>query len=157
MNNRQWGAVGLIVVASIGLSGCTATPSAQSPTGASAAHSDAPAQSGVPATWQLVDPDSVDPDSRTLEVEVTRLECADGVTGELLAPVITYDADQVTIRIDAEPRAVENANCQSNDAVPVSVALSEPLGERTLIDGACISTEAQGTAECVTSERAVPR
>lgn len=154
MNGRQPNVLGILCIASIMLIGCSASPSPQSPPVAVASvPSDAPDSTGAPATWQLVDPGGVTSDSTTLEVEVTRLDCANGVTGDLLAPVVTYEEDRVTIRIDAAPNALAAANCQGNDAVPVSVPLSEPLGRRTLIDGACISTDAKGTAECETAER----
>ncbi|MDQ0726057.1 hypothetical protein [Microbacterium sp. W4I20] len=154
MNGRQRDVLGIILVASVVLSGCAAAPAPQPPpTTATPDPSDAPLVPGAPATWQLIDPDSVTSDSTTLEVEVTRLDCANGVTGELLAPVVTYDADRVTIRIDAEPTGSGAANCLGNDAVPVTVTLREPVGERTLVDGACISTDAERTAACESSER----
>lgn len=154
MDDRRPGMLGILLIACVGLSGCGAIPSPQaSATNASAAAGAAPPVPGAPATWQLVDPGRVSSDSTTLEVEVTRLDCANGVTGELLAPVITYEADRVTIRIDAEPSQLGAANCQGNNAVPVVVELSEPLADRTLVDGACITTDARRTAACVTAER----
>lgn len=158
--NRQRSVWGLLFVATIALAACAPTPSQNAPSQDSSstvepgAPSEAPAPSGDPATWQLIVPDDVTSDSTTLEVEVTRADCANGVTGELLAPVITYQATQVIIRIDAEPSALETANCMSNDAVPVTVTLSEPVGQRKLIDGACLSTDAKRSVECLSSERA---
>ncbi|MDF2508793.1 MAG: hypothetical protein K0Q52_2652 [Microbacterium sp.] len=153
MRDRQRAVLGLTFIAAMALSGCAAAPAAE-PSATAATASETPVPTGAPATWQLIDESSVTPESTALEVQVTRLDCANGVTGELLSPAITYEAEQVTIRIDAEPNGLEAANCQGNDAVPVTVTLSEPIGQRTLIDGACVSTEARTTAECVTSERA---
>lgn len=76
------------------------------------------------------------------------------MTGELLDPVIVYESDQVVITIDAVPNGTGGATCQGNDVVPVTVELSEPLGERKLIDGACEPVEMHGIAFCETSERA---
>jgi len=76
------------------------------------------------------------------------------VTGELLDPVIVYESDRVIITVDAAPNGLESADCQGNDAVPVTIELSEPVGERSLIDGACLSPEMQDVAPCLTSERA---
>jgi hypothetical protein len=143
-----------VIAASIALSGCAATPSSEPSPAAAVAPSETPMPTGAPATWQLIDGSTVTPDSTVLEVQVTRLDCANGVTGELLSPVVTYEPAQVTIRVDAKPNGLQAANCQGNDAVPLTVTLSEPIGQRTLIDGACISTEAQRTVECVSSERA---
>ncbi|NJI59571.1 hypothetical protein HCX50_09050 [Microbacterium oxydans] len=153
MRDRQRAMLGLTFIAAIALSGCAATPSSE-PSPAAVASSDTPVPTGAPATWQLTDDSRVTPDSMAFEVQVTRLDCANGVTGEMLSPVITYEAEQVTVRIDAKPNRLEAADCQGNDAIPVTVTLSEPIGQRTLVDGACVSTEARTTAECVASERA---
>ncbi|WP_417554318.1 hypothetical protein [Microbacterium sp.] len=118
------------------------------------ADSAAPAASGSTATWELIEPGSVTAESKTLDVAVTRLECANGVTGELLAPMVTYEADRVIIRIDAEPLDLEAANCLGNNAVPVTVALSEPIGERALVDGGCAGADAADTAPCLSDVRA---
>lgn len=113
-----------------------------------------PQAEGDTATWELLDPNDVSVESTILEVGAVRLECASGVTGELLDPVIVYESDQVVITIDAAPNGPGGANCQGNDVVPVTVELSEPLGERKLIDGACVPMEMHEIAPCVTSERA---
>lgn len=153
---RLWWTVGpLAVTALVLLSGCTAsTPVDPSPPEASAASSEAPQSIGVPATWQIANSDAVGPDSTNFRVEVTRLECASGVTGTLLDPVVVYEPDQIIIQIDAEPREAAVATCQGNNSVPVTIELTEPIGQRTLIDGACVNTSARETAPCDTSVRA---
>lgn len=113
-----------------------------------------PQVEGDTATWELLDESDVSTKSTSLEVGVTRLECASGVTGELLDPVIVYESDQVVITIDAALNGTGGADCQGNDVVPVTVELSEPLGERKLTDGACVPVEMHGMSPCETSERA---
>jgi hypothetical protein len=68
--------------------------------------------------------------------------------------MVTYEADRVIIRIDAEPLDLEAANCLGNNAVPVTVALSEPIGERALVDGGCAGADAADTAPCLSDVRA---
>ncbi|WP_226532495.1 hypothetical protein [Microbacterium paraoxydans] len=144
-----------ILVASVALAGCAEAQTPRpSPMTTAPAQSATPAESGSAATWDLVDPGSVTAESRTLDVAVTRLGCANGETGELLAPVVTYEAGEVIIRIDAEVLELEAANCLGNNAVPVTVVLSEAVGERALVDGGCIGLEAEGTAPCMSSVRA---
>ncbi len=105
-------------------------------------------QTGETATWRISKPTNLGRDSTNIEVVVTRLGCSSGVTGETLAPVVTYKSEQITIRIDVEPFGGDAADCQWNDAVPVIVQLDQPLGERTLIDGGCLRIDAANTAVC---------
>ena len=110
-------------------------------------------QSGATATWRISNPTNLDRDSTSVEVVVTRLGCSSGVTGETLAPVVTYTSEQIAIRIDVEPLGGDAADCQGNDAVPVTVLLDSPLGERTLIDGGCLRIDAADTAACTSDMR----
>ncbi len=105
-------------------------------------------QSGETATWRISNPTDLGRDSTSIEVVVTRLSCSSGITGETLAPVVTYKSEQITIRIDVAPFGGDAADCQGNDAVPVIVQLDQPLGERTLIDGGCLRIDAADTAAC---------
>jgi hypothetical protein len=67
-----------------------------------------------------------------------RLGCYGGETGEVLPPRITYEQTRVVIEVDVEPLLVGRAyTCQGNGAVPITVELIEPLGERDLVDGGC--------------------
>jgi hypothetical protein len=95
----------------------------------------------------------VTPDSTSLDVEVTRMACSSGVTGETLEPVVTYTASAVVIRIDVATLDLEGGTCVGNEPVAVAVTLTEPLRGRALIDGACDRLGARGTAPCLTSER----
>ncbi len=134
----------LVLAAALILSGCTST---------STSIAIATATDGDPATWQLADPGAVTADSTSIDVEVSRLGCSSGKTGDLLDPVVSYEADRVTIRIDAAPIGEGIQACPSNDVVPITVALTEPLGQRTLVDGGCGATEAATTMPCLTTER----
>lgn len=107
-----------------------------------------PPQVGVIATWVPTQPDSIDPHTQHLEIFVTRLECASGKTGELLKPVISVGDKDIVIRVDAKVRPAGADTCQSNAPVRVSIQLPGPLGNRSLVDAACLAGEAVRTAAC---------
>lgn len=122
------------------LAGCSSGPGA----------SDAPTR-GDTATWELRG--DVSADSRTLEIGVTRLGCADGVTGAVLEPQVTYEEDRVVIEVDVEALDDGAYTCPSNDVVPVLVELDEQVGDRSLVDGACLDGDAVTTSFCVDQSR----
>jgi len=105
---------------------------------------------GEAATWAPLNGQALTPDSTHVELGVTRLDCASGRTGGVLDPVIRFEAARVIITTSVEslPRGV-GYNCQGNDSVSVGVDLDEPLGQRSLVDGACLGGEAAKTATCV--------
>lgn len=106
------------------------------------------AERGETAVWELADPALVSAESTDLDVLVTRVACASGVTGAVRAPQVSYERDHVVVTIDVEPLPGDAYDCQGNDAVPVVVRLSEPLGARLLVDGACADPEAADTSFC---------
>lgn len=75
------------------------------------------------------------PESTTVHVLVHEQQCASGrpATGRIRPPTIAYHADRVEIAITTD-RAPGGQDCQSNPATPYEVELSEPLGERQLLD-----------------------
>lgn len=102
---------------------------------------------GDPATWELRDPGTVTAESQSLDVGVQRLGCSSGVTGEVLEPQVSYQSDRIVVQVDVVPFRGA-ANCPGNDSVPVTVVLDEPVGDRDLVDGACLSGDAVSTALC---------
>ena len=107
--------------------------------------------SGDTATWELIG--DVTADSRTLEIGVTRLGCAGGVTGEVLVPEVTYEEDRIVVEVDVAPIGDGAQDCQGNDVVPVTVALDDTVGQRQLVDGACLEGEAATTSFCESEVR----
>ncbi len=100
------------------------------------------------ATWELLDPVTVSATTTQFDVAVTRLACANGETGTVRAPRVFYEEDRVVITIDVDPLPDGAYTCQGNDAVAVSVTLSEPIGDRRLVDGACSQAGAVRTVFC---------
>lgn len=87
------------------------------------------------AYWVL-DPD-IDPASTGTELRVliNERECASGEppVGREILPVVLEEADSITITVLVEPVS-GGANCPSNPWHPITIDLSEPVGDRTLFD-----------------------
>ena len=106
---------------------------------------------GAAATWTLADSERVTATSTTVTIEVTRAECSSGVTGAIAQAVVSLGIDDIIIRVDAEPLpGNEPQNCQGNDSVQMTVSLHEPIGDRALVDAACLKGPAVRTSFCET-------
>ncbi len=127
----------------------TATPDPQDEPTPTEPQAPPPVADGDTATWLLLDPAAVGPESTELTVGVTRLGCASGVTGAVLDPLVEITDEQVVVTIKVDPLPQGQYECQGNDTVEYVVTLAEPLGGRDLVDGACLAGEATGTAACV--------
>lgn len=110
---------------------------------------DAATETGETATWKIAD-GRVSPDATHLTVAVSRLGCASGKTGTVLEPQLTYEPTRIVIWTPVVPLPKNvGYNCQSNDAVRTDVTLTEPIGQRALVDGACLHDDAARTSECL--------
>ncbi|TFC87771.1 hypothetical protein [Cryobacterium sp. TMT4-31] len=76
-----------------------------------------------------------DPLSKELRLLVTEETCSGGDDAEERIEVVSIDEtdDQVSLVLGVRPRGGINA-CPSNPATPFTVTLSEPLGEREVVD-----------------------
>lgn len=103
---------------------------------------------GSTAVWTTDDTAPPSRDSESFTALVTRLECSSGQTGEVLEPHVTADGDRIVVTFTVAPLPEGGYECPSNDQVPYTVQLEEPIGERTLVDGACLSGPALTTSFC---------
>lgn len=92
------------------------------------------------ATWVL-DPDAAapQPDSKTFDALVTERDCTSGqpMGARLQPPSVTYGRDSVFVVFVATPQVNQGfATCPMNPPARVRVELSEPLGDRRLLDAA---------------------
>lgn len=92
------------------------------------------------ATWVL-DPDAPAPGpaTRTFDALVTERECTSGqpMGARLQPPSVTYGRDSVFVVFAATPQVNQGfATCPMNPPARVRVELSEPLGDRRLLDAA---------------------
>jgi len=103
---------------------------------------------GSTAIWVLKNPKNVTKTSTRLELEVTRAECSGGKTGTILPPEVSFGPSGIVIRAAAEPLGDGSQSCPGNDSVTVTVMLPEPVGDRPLIDAACLEGSAVRTSFC---------
>lgn len=101
--------------------------------------------------WQIRQPPTSE--SMRVDIAVTRLECASGVTGVVLTPEVTYESDRILIATPVADNDSDAATCQDNEAVPVTVALTERIGERTLVDAGCLEPDTANLLVCEDSVR----
>lgn len=84
----------------------------------------------------------------TVAALVTRLGCSGGETGEILKPVVSADGERVVVTFSVEALPDGDYACPGNNSVPYVIELGEPLGDRELVDGACLSGDAASTSFC---------
>jgi hypothetical protein len=138
--SRAWIAAGALLAVLV--AACTtggATPSLSSEPPASPSPSPAISPSGeVGAASWWVDPAELPLDPATTIIPAVLVEraCASGMSpeGRVLPPAIEYGADEIVITVSVEPREGDQ-DCQGNPEFPLRIQLSEPLGDRTLVDG----------------------
>lgn len=103
---------------------------------------------GDAATWQLMAAPEPTADGSKLYLGVTRLGCANGVTGEVLQPTVVVEEDRVLISTRVEHFS-GGADCPGNDVVPLEIELGPDALNKDVIDAACLSEgEAAGTSPC---------
>jgi hypothetical protein len=107
-----------------------------------------PPSKGATATWTLANPKAISITSDSLQLTVTRLECANGKTGKILEPEVSIGTADIIIRTDAAPISRGAGTCQANKSVSLTIILAEPIGNRSLIDAACLAGEAVRTSSC---------
>mgnify|MGYP006915348672 CR=1 FL=1 len=112
---------------------------------------------GDPAVWRIVPGSDIDPDDNRLPIEVTRVGCANGVTGAVLDPVVEYNETQVVITQRVESLPPGGYTCQGNDLVPKQIELTEKVGDRELVDGECLYGDNGHTIFCDTPSRWDPK
>jgi len=144
---------GAVVGTAVFLAGCPASPP-QDRAPASAAPQNGTAapvapKAGVTGTWSLLNPADVSPFARTLRIGVMRMDCSGGKTGTVLAPRVQIEPERIVIRADVARLPPGAYTCPGNDAVPVTVELRGPIGNRKLVDAACLEDRAARTAYCL--------
>lgn len=101
------------------------------------------------ATWEVDPDDQLTASTTTFSVIVTRTGCSSGEQGQPETPAIEYTETQVRITFRIRP-AIDSGTCEGVPGVPYEVTLSEPIGDRSLVDGECQpGSEAWATAFCM--------
>lgn len=110
------------------------TPSTPTPP---AARAETP-RSGDRAVWEVADGASIEASATAFTAHVARLACNSGVTGKVLDPSVEETATTVVVTFTVAPARPGAKTCQFNNTVPHVVRLEAPLGDRVLVDGACL-------------------
>jgi hypothetical protein len=62
--------------------------------------------------------------------------CTSGAEVEAPKPEVTYSATQVSLTVWGTPPAGNSFSCQGNPPIELTVPLTEPLGNRSVVQGA---------------------
>jgi hypothetical protein len=92
---------------------------------------------GADAIWRVPEGVELDSSARSFPVDVYRVSCNSGVTGEVLAPTVEEVGQRVVVTFTVVP-ATGGVTCRANVGVSSTVRLSRPLGGRSLYDGECL-------------------
>jgi hypothetical protein len=90
------------------------------------------------ATWVPDPKGRITAMTTSFRAYVTESTCMRGASSEdrLRPPLIDYEADRVVIAYTVEPlEEVGDSTCIGNPPTELMIELSEPLGERDLVDG----------------------
>lgn len=98
---------------------------------------DAKPEAGDAARWEVDSQRPPSPSDTTVRALVSRVGCANGLTGRVLTPGVSEQKRRVVITFTVERRPDGDASCPGNNLVPRTVELKEPLGDRPLFDGSC--------------------
>lgn len=106
----------------------------------------------APGVWELGREKRPVNASTSFTALVSRLGCNNGVTGDVVEPVVEITKSQIIVTFQVTPREPEAANCPGNDLVPYKVELGEPIAGRQLMDGRCLpGGAAETTSLCALS------
>lgn len=108
-----------------------------------------PPASGDTAVWAVDVEQPPQASNAEVKARVQRMGCASGETGEVLPPEVVEREDEVMVGFTVESLALGSYLCPANKQVAYTVPLSAPLGQRRLVDAACLAGEASTTSHCV--------
>ncbi len=93
------------------------------------------------ARWGLEPTKLPGPNDRSISIGVWEVPCSGGrdISDKVLPPVVSYEPSRVVVTIFLEPLPSLGPNealtCPLAPPVPYELELSEPLGDRALVDG----------------------
>ena len=128
-----------IVLSSLVVVACATPPPSIAPSSAPPAEPSAtPSVEGQaePATWWVAPGETLGATTTVVKAILNERACASGQSpdGRVQEPVIEYTAESVTVTISVVRRSGFE-DCPSNPDFPMEITLTEPLGERVLLDG----------------------
>lgn len=103
---------------------------------------------GEAAVWNIDSARPPSPRDQSFPALVERLGCNNGETGEVLEPKVIEEPHQVVITFEVAPQDGP-ASCPGNKPVRHEVVLTAPVGDRVLVDGACLAGPSVTTSHCL--------
>jgi hypothetical protein len=103
------------------------------------------------ATWNLAPDQALDARTTSFVANVSRVGCNSGETGSVNDPDITVEDDRILIAFTVSPGEPGSATCPGNLPVAYEVELPKPIGDRELVDPACIGTSVSDGDACIDS------
>jgi hypothetical protein len=99
-----------------------------------------------PAVWGIAPHQHLTAKTTAFDSVITRNGCSGGEQGEPQTPIVDYTKTTITITVRMKPH-IDSGSCVGSPGVPYRFHLTQPLGLRTMIDGACIppGTDGPGT------------
>jgi len=86
-------------------------------------------------TWKFIRGDEPESTDEAFEVQATWGACNGGVGPKDPQPVVKYSAETLTLTVWANTPEPGAHRCQANPWIPVTVNLTEPLGDRDVVAG----------------------
>jgi hypothetical protein len=101
------------------------------------------------ATWQPAPGATIKGATTEFTAIVSRVGCSSGVQGEPQSPTIEYGKSEIRVTFTIAPE-IASGTCEGTPGVPYEVKLTEPVGERALVDAECHrGSTAWATAFCL--------
>lgn len=142
MKHQQKALLGLLACGALALSACGQSVQSMALAPSTSAFS-SPSSGGETAgttsePWTLLDSSKITKDSTTLHIQVNHGTCGTSSSPKVLEPRVQIRSDRVTIESVAESVPNGDAMCAMLQYVPLTVTLPEPIGNREVVDGACL-------------------
>jgi hypothetical protein len=96
-----------------------------------------------PAVWGVAPGQHLTATTVAFDAVVARAGCSSGKQGRPQRPIVRYAETTITITVRMRPH-IDSGTCIGSAGVPYRIHLTQPLGHRTLVDGACIPPGTDG-------------
>ncbi|KQX76278.1 hypothetical protein [Aeromicrobium sp. Root472D3] len=134
------------LIAAVAVASCTAAPDGQGDAASDGTRSwGHEVEGAADAVWALGPGQPISTTSTSFTALVTRLGCNDGVTGDVVDPVVRTSRTRIVVTFQVTPGEPGAARCPGNRALPYVVDLEDPVGRRQLVDGRCLPDGAAET------------
>lgn len=132
------------ILLTLALTACTSPAPDPIPTRAAPP---APPADSDSAPWSFST--SPDPDSTTLHVEVWQVRCSGGAPPDVSGSVVVYGPDRIYIGAYIHRLPPGDYFCNGGPPTDASFTLDEAVGNREIVDTACLNTRIATSYNCM--------